>query len=265
MDASSRGGPSAAAQTNSIDLENGIRSSSPTALLSTASAPSLTQDLALSLLQRTDLTAECLIALSKNSSISKYRKVRLAIVAHTHTPRHVSLPMLRLLYTLDLMQVALTPVVAADIKRAAEETLAGRLDTISTGEKLTLARRASGRIAAKLLLDNEARVMQAALDNPRLTEAAVARIVAGSQATSAMIASICHHSKWSLVREVRVALLRNEKTPLARALEFAQSLPARCLREILQNSRLPESTKTCLLGQCCAPRGAGGRAAGFSE
>jgi hypothetical protein len=44
-----------------------------------------------------------------------------------------------------------------------------------------------------------------------------------------------------------VALLRNEKTPMARAIEFARTMPAAQVREILQNSRLPGNIKAYLL------------------
>lgn len=239
----------AAETRDAIRLEEEIHSASSEALLSAASNSSLTDDFALVLLNRADLPAECLVALSKNQSVSKLRKIRTAIVEHLHTPRHVSLPMLRLLYTFDLMQVALTPVVAADVKRAAEEVLLAKLETISAGEKLTLARRASGRIAAELLLGNEPRVMQAALENPRLTENSVAKVLAGKNTSAALVQAVCHHPKWSLARDIRIALLRNDKTPLARALEFARCIPATLLREILQNSRLPHNTKACLLRQ----------------
>ncbi len=228
-------------------LEESVHSPSRDVVLSAAANPALTEDLALSLLKQTDLPAECLVALSKNASVSKYRKVRTAIVAHGHTPRHVSLPMLRLQYTFDLMQVALAPIVAADIKRAAEEVLLAKLGTISAGERLTLARRASGRIAAALLFDKEPRMVQAALENPRLTEASIAKALNGTKASSALVEGVCQHPRWSVVREIRIALLRNDKIPLGRALEFARSLPAPILREILHNSHLPERTKSYLL------------------
>ena len=43
-----------------------------------------------------------------------------------------------------------------------------------------------------------------------------------------------------------MALLRNQHTPLARALEFARRLPPALLRDILHASRLPEKTKVYL-------------------
>src|SRR5437588_1839479 len=219
-------------------------SQSAESLKNAASDSALTEDLALALLKRPDLPAEACEALTRNANLVKLRKVRRRVVEHPKTPRHVSLPMLRHLYTFDLMQVALTPVVPADIKRAAEEALLTRLETISLGEKLSLAHRASGRIAEELLLEKEPRVMHAALENPRLSESSIVKAVVRHDARINLVEAICQHAKWPLRREVRVALLRNEKTPLAKALEFARSLPPAVLREILQNSRLPASTKT---------------------
>ena len=230
-------------------VEEAVHGSSPDSLRFAASHASLTEDLALTLLKRSDLPRECLLALGKNGSVAKYRKVRVAIVTHAHAPRHLALPLLRLLYTFDLMRVAVMPTVAADIKRAAEEVLLAKLGTISSGEKLSLARRASGRIAAELLLDKEVRIMQAALENPRLTEVSVAKVVVRNNATSPLVEAVCHHPKWSRIRDIRIALLRNAKTPLGRALEFARGLSAPLLRDILQSSRLPERTKACLLRQ----------------
>jgi len=206
----------------------------------------LTEDTALALLKRPDLTPDGLERLSRNGNILKHRKVKLAFVQHPKTPRHVSLPLVRQLYTFDLMQVALTPVVPADIKLAADEVLCNRLETISSGERLTLAHRGSGRIAEALLGDPEVRVVQAALENSRLTESSIVKVLARRDSSSTCVEAVCHHPRWSLRREIRIALLRNEKTPLARAAEFARGLPPALLREILHSSRLPENVKSYL-------------------
>jgi hypothetical protein len=228
-------------------LAEAIRSASPEGITAAASDPGLTEDLALALLKRSDLPAQALDQLSKNSGLMKSRKVKLAVVEHPRTPRHISIPTVRHLFTFDLMQVALTPVVPADIKMAAEESLINRLEKISQGERLSLAHRASGRVAAALLLDPEPRVIHAALENSRLTESAVIKVLIRHDAPAALVVAVCHHPKWSPRREVRIALLRNEKTPLARAVEFARALPAALVREILRSSPLPAATKSGLL------------------
>jgi len=145
------------------------------------------------------------------------------------------------------MNVALAAVTPADIKRVADEALVTRVPTISSGERLTLARRASAAVGAALLNDKDLRVMKTALDNSRLTESAIVRAVNTRTTTEALIQAVCHHPKWSLRHEVHIALLRNEKTPLASALQFARRLSAAQLREVLQQSRLPAATKAHLL------------------
>jgi hypothetical protein len=212
-----------------------------------AADPSLGEDRALALLKRADLRAEVLARLSKNAGAMKSRKVKLTLVQHPNTPRHVSISMLRHLFTFELMQVALTPALAADIKRTAEDALMNRLETISSGERLSLAHRASGRIAAELLCDTESRVIHGALDNSQLTEAEVIRALMRADAPVLLVESVCAHAKWSLRRDIRIALLRNENTPLVRMIEFGRSLPIRLLREILRSSRLPARTREYLL------------------
>jgi hypothetical protein len=238
---------STAARTSSDSIEaslpKAVRSTSHEVLAEAASDPALTEDLALVLLKQSDLPSQVLDRLSRNPGVMKSRQVKLALVKHPRTPRHISIPMVRHLFTFDLMRVALPPVVPADIKLAAEESLINRLERLSPGERLSLARRASGRVAAVLLLDAVSRVIHAALENSRLTESAVIKALMRRNAPEEFVSAVCHHSKWSPRREVRIALLRNGKTPLSRALEFSRSLPPAVVREILHGSHLPAATK----------------------
>jgi len=198
-------------------------------------------------------------------------------------------PLARQFYTFDLLKVALSPRVPADVKVAVDNVLISRLKTVTLGERLTLARRASGRVAAALLLDVETgdgkamdhkamdrkardrkivdrktipgktiaakavardiRVMQAALENPRLTEALVINSVLGPAASAALVQAVARHAKWSRRREIRAALLRTAHLSLARALEFSREIPAPLLEEVLASSRLPAPIKAQLIRQ----------------
>ncbi|PYX42560.1 MAG: hypothetical protein DMG81_01330 [Acidobacteria bacterium] len=161
------------------------------------SSSALTEDAALALLKRPDLSCEEIERLGKHGSLLRSRKVKLAMLEHARTPRHISLPLVRQLYTFDLMQVALTPVVPADVKLAADDALCHRLETISSGERLTLAHRGSSRIAEALLADAEARVVHAALQNSRLTEARF------SKRFRARIARRCWWKRFAITRNGR--------------------------------------------------------------
>ena len=234
----------------------------PADLLRTAADPALTEDFALALLKHPDLPPEVIEQLAKNTNALKSRKVKIALASHQHTPRHVSVPLARQFYTFDLMKVALSPTVPADVKVAVDDVLISRLKTVTVGERLTLARRASGRVAAALLLDvetistkitdaktiaRETRVMQGALENPRLTEALVINSVLRPAASAALVHAVAQHSKWSCRREIRAALLRTEHLSLARALEFGREFPGPMLHELLTASRLPAQIKDQLL------------------
>ena len=208
--------------------------------------PTLTADLALAIVKNRDLPSEVIEKISQNAAVMKSRKVRIALGAHPRTPRRIALRLIRELYTFDLMQFSLIPAVAADLKRVADELLVARLTSITLGERLALARRSSAMVAAALLLDKEARVWQTALENPRLTEAAIVRAVLRPGAPPAFITALSHHARWSVRPEVRTALLRNEYTPLARAVEFARRLSPAQLRDVLHNSQLPEKVKSYL-------------------
>jgi hypothetical protein len=214
--------------------------------IESAADPALTEDAALGLLKTRDLPPEAVEQLSKNAAVMKSRKVRRTLAAHPRTPRRIALRLIRELYTFDLMQLSLMPSAAADLKRAADELLVARLTSITLGERISLARRSSALVAAALLLDKAVPVWQTALENPRLTEAAIARALLRPNATPAFVEAVCHHAKWSLRPEIRIALLRSEKTPLARALEFARRLPPPQLRDVLHASRMPEKTKAYL-------------------
>jgi hypothetical protein len=211
-----------------------------------ATDPALTADLALAAIKDRNLPSEEIEQISRNAAAMKSRKVRVALAAHPRAPRRVALRLIRELYTFDLMQFSLIPAVAADLKRVADELLVARLASVTLGERIALARRSSAMVAAALLLDKESRVWQTALENARLSEAAIVKALLRPAATPAFVKAVCHHAKWSVRPEIRMALLRNEYTPLARALEFAHRLPPAQLRDILHASRLPEKIKSYL-------------------
>jgi hypothetical protein len=204
----------------------------------TAPVPGISEDAALALLKSSDVTGEALAQLAKNSISSTNRKVMYGLATHPRTPRHVSIPLLRRLFTFDLMQMALAPAVAPDIKRVAEEQILTRLESLPTGQKITLARRASGRVAAGLLQDSDRRVIFAALDNAKLTEPLVVQALMKPNGPETLFVLVSEHSKWSQRREVQTALLRSENTPLERANDFARNFSPEFLREIVPGARM---------------------------
>lgn len=230
-------------------LEQLIHSQSEEDLRAAASNPALTEDLAKTLLRRRDLPPGVLQDLARNSVAMKNRSVIVGLVCHPKTPRFVTLPTARLLHPFELMTVALQPAVPADVKIAIEQMLLDKVEQMPLGERLTLARRGPTRVAEALLTDPELRVVETALVNPYLTEACVVRTLMRDALDMRFVELVGKHPKWSLRVDVRCALLRNPKTPLAMALHFAQTLPADVARDALFNSNLPSNIKTYLMAE----------------
>jgi hypothetical protein len=219
-------------------LEAMIHHASAKMVKAAAQHEALTEELALALLARRDIPPAALEAVSKRGELMKHRKVSLAVAQHPKTPRHISLPLVRRLYTFDLMQLALTPRVQADLKLVADEVIVNRVESISAGERLALARQGSARVAAALLLDVDLRVVEAGLNNPRMTEAWVVKTIAREDASLLLLDVVSRHPKWSVRREVQIALLRNANTPFGRLLQIASLVPWHILDEVLKTSKL---------------------------
>lgn len=200
------------------------------------------------LLERKELSGRLLEQVGARKAWLESYAVRLRLARHPHAPRLLALRLLRQLHLFDLANVSLLPSTPAEVKRLAEELILARLAQVPLGQKLTLARRGSGRVAAALLLEGQGPVVPLALDNALLAEAQVLKVLARDDAPAHVVQALAQHAKWSRLYAVRLALVRHPLTPLARVLCFlpelnlgdldalreAPSLPAR-LREYLQH------------------------------
>jgi hypothetical protein len=206
----------------------------------------LNEDLALLLLQRRDLSPQVLEALVRNHAVMKHRKVLVQVVEHPRTPRHIALPMLRRLFVFELMRVGLEPAVPADLKLLVEDLLIDKLETLSLGECINLARRASPGVAGALLLHEQRAVIEAALQNPRMTEASIAKSLAKPEVPAVLLSMLIEHPKWSLRRELQIAILRRAEATEAVVLQTAAKLPKPAILDVLSQVRLPEGREELL-------------------
>ncbi|HYL45647.1 MAG TPA: hypothetical protein VEU52_01335 [Candidatus Limnocylindrales bacterium] len=158
--------------------------------------------------------------------------IRLRLARHPHTPRRISLSLLRQLFLFDLVRVSLLPSAPAEIRRVAEEIIIARIPHLPVGEKLTLARRGPARVAGALLAEGHAQAVKLALANTFLTESQLLKVLAKAGVPERVVAAISQHAKWSRQYNVRVALARNPRTPVPVVLEILPDLRLGDLKEI---------------------------------
>src|SRR5262252_6791448 len=112
-------------------------------LLALLDNPALDESHLCLLLERKDLPAEVLEEVGKRKPLLRSYRVKRELCFHPRGPRLVTIRLIRELYLMDLVQLALSPAVPAELKRNAEEQLLARLTQIPLGQKITRARRGS--------------------------------------------------------------------------------------------------------------------------
>jgi hypothetical protein len=215
-------------------------------LLALLDNPALDETQVCLLLERKNLPEEILEEVARRKPLLKSYRVKRSLAFHPRTPRLVSLRLLRDLYLMDLVQVAILPGVSAELKRNAEDQLLARLPQLPLGQKITLARRGPARVAGALLAEGHAQVISIVLDNPYMTEAQILRALSREKLPISVIPAIVQHRKWSITYNVRLALVRNPATPLASILSYLPELTVSDLRELAAPGIVPESLRKYL-------------------
>jgi hypothetical protein len=228
------------------ELRGFLHDASEEVLLTVLANPHLTETDVCILLERLDLSDKILGSIAAHPSWKKSEAVRFRLARHPHTPRRIALHLLRDLFLFDLVQVSLSPSTPAETRRVAEEAILRRLPHIPIGQKLTLARRGSARVAGGVLAEGHPQSATLALNNPFLNEAQILRVLARSHVPERVVMAIARHPRWSCQYNVRLALIRHPAAPLTAVLRFLPDVTLRDLRELTAATTMPETMRTYL-------------------
>lgn len=187
--------------------------------------------------------AHLLTALSANKRLMESSSVKLALVAHPDTPPHIAQTVLPLLYIFDLLKLCLIPGVPADIHLAAERKIVQQLPTQPLGNKLTLARRGTAAIVEALLREGLQNIVEICLENPHLKEGSLHQFLTSSHATAENVSLVARSSRWKSRPNIRLAILKNPRTPLIWFTLFLPGLPAATKFDLLASPRLTFAQK----------------------
>jgi hypothetical protein len=217
------------------------------------------------LLGRKSLPVEVVEEICKRREWLKTYAVKKALACHPHTPRLATLRLLRDLYLMDLVRLALLPGVSAELKRNAEDQLLSRLPQLPLGQKITLGRRGPARVAGLLLAEGHALVVPATLDNAHLTTAQILKVLAREDVPEMVVQAIVQHRKWSVDYNVRLALVRNPASTMSTVLGYLPELAVSDLRELAAPGIVPERLRKYLEAEVLRRIRAGNKLAGDQE
>lgn len=171
-------------------------------------------------------------ALAATSPWSERPRVLGAVCLNPKTPRALAQRLLPSLYWRDLADAATSPRLEGGVRTRAEALLKERLPDLRLGEKIALARLATPGVMRALLLEPEPRILEAALQNPRLTETDLVGLVQSGAASHPLLEAVAASPRWRASYAVRLALVLQPRTPAALALAQLTSLLDHDLRKI---------------------------------
>ena len=190
------------------------------------------------ILQRRDLSESFLgeVAHSKWAGSSR---VQFNLVNHPNTPLGDAMNLVKFLFWRDLNLVIQNFRLSTEVRHHAESVLQQRLPAMAAGEKVTLARLAAGQILKVLRNDKDPKVIKGLLENSRLVEEDVLFLVSQSRTPTPVLEEVARDPRWSTRREVRMALLRNPRTPLSATSAFISSLNATEMKALVNDLKVP--------------------------
>lgn len=238
----------AAARGSGEDLRDLVHDASEDVLRALAANPGLDEDDLLVLLRRRDLPVDLLRQVATDLKRSGSYRVRLALLRNPLTPASVTLRFVGQLHLFDLVAVSIIPAIPREVKTAAEGAVLAQLKQVPLGARVALARRTfSETILLRLLVDREARVVEAALGNPRVTEATVSRTLRDPMAPPHTVDQVARSARWNVRRDIRIAIVRNRHTPTGRALQMVSTMTRDELRLLSRDSAVPAQIRSYIV------------------
>ena len=211
----------------------------------------------LTLLKRRDLAEDLLKAIHQLDISKRSHRLQVALVKNPNIPGPVALALLPYLHLFELVDLCMIPGVTPDQKFGAERAIMQRLPTTELGNKMTLARRATAMVVGAILKEGNARLVEICLDSPRLREVAILQFINSAATSPETISMVARHSKWKSRPNLKLAILKNSRTPTVWFTLFLPQLRTSDIRILLASRRLNPAQKEIVQKEL-KKRGAGG-------
>ncbi len=200
----------------------------------------------LALLKQRGLVADVFSAIYANKHLIAGTPVKFALIINPETPAHIAASLLPLLTVFELLKICLIPGIAPDQRMLAERVIIQRIPTQPLGNKITLARRGTSAIVESLLREGLPPLVEACLDNPHLNEGSVHQFITAPTSTAETISMIARSGRWKGRPNIRLAILKNPRTPSIWYTLFLPGLPQSTIKDLLCVPRLTFAQKELL-------------------
>ena len=208
--------------------------------------PAFDENHLLALLKQRGLSEEIFTAIYLNKHLIESNPVKFALVIHPEIPTHIATTLLPQLNVFELLKICLMPGISPDHRVLAERVIIQRVPTQPLGNKITLARRGTSAIVESLLREGVPPLVEACLDNPHLKEGSVHQFITAATSTAETISMVARSGRWKGRPNIRLAILKNPRTPTIWYTLFLPGLPRNTIKELLSVPRLTSAQKGLL-------------------
>lgn len=206
----------------------------------------LLEDEALAVLDNPYVTPQVCQQIAQNQRLAGFYSVRLKLVANRHTPQAHAVKFVHYLFWSDLVRISVDMKVSAPVRRAIDTILVNKIDKLTLGERITIAKRCSHALIKELLFDPDPKVFEALLINQRVREDDLLLVAGSDRASAAQLQLLANDPKWSYRYPIRKALVMNPRTPRSAAASLLRSLTPRDLRLIHRNPHTTVYVRRCI-------------------
>jgi hypothetical protein len=224
-------------------IDSFLHDPSPRVLKALLTNRLLTEEHALVIANRRNLSGDVLEAIAKDRRWTESYPIRMAVAKNPKTPLFISLSLARHLRLFDLADITRDHFLPLPYRKKIEAMIVERIPTMPLGIKKALARRAAGNVLYTLLLSRDAEIVQTCLGSPHLTESHLFKYICREGSHRETIGMIAEHPNWSCRAAIRLSLVRNAQTPLSSCIRFFSRMTAQDLRELYRDPLVPVTVK----------------------
>jgi hypothetical protein len=212
-------------------------------LLAAVRNPAFDEHHLLALMKQRGLPQEVFTMVYANKRLNESNQAKLALIINPETPSHIAAMLLLQLSIFELLKICLMPSITPDQRLSAERVIIQRIPIQPLGNKITLARRGTASIVESLLREGVPQLVEACLDNPHLKEGSLHQFITASSSTAETISMVARSGRWKGRPNIRLAILKNPRTPTIWFTIFLPGLPKSTVKELLSVPRLTYAQK----------------------
>jgi hypothetical protein len=131
----------------------------------------------------------------------------------------------------------------AQLSEERREGLYQKVKNMTVAEKVKLATFGNKEVRSILIRDANRVVQVAVIKNPRITDQEIEMIASSKTVDDEVLRLISENKEWLKNYNIKIALVKNPKTPLRTSLKFITHLREKDLKDLMNDKNIPNPLK----------------------